>query len=82
MGPGYPKLPKSWGGKLRNSLRFVTRANYATSPPLATVGPGAPMLWLFCSRFELNFDFASKPLIGTSQEDLIHLEDLIGKKIL
>ena len=47
---GYPKSPKSCGAKLRNSSRFVTRKNYATSPPLATVGPWAPMLWLFSKR--------------------------------
>ena len=46
---GYPKSPKSWGTRLRNSSCFVTRANYATSPPLATVGPWAPMLRLFSS---------------------------------
>ena len=47
---GYPKSPKSWGTKLRNSSRFVTRTNYATSPPLATVVPWAPMLWLLLCR--------------------------------
>ena len=47
---GYPKSPKSCGAKLRNSSRFVTRKNYATSPPLATVGPWAPMLRLFSKR--------------------------------
>ena len=44
--PGVPKIAQKLRRQVAFPSCFCNRANYATSPPLATVGPWAPMLWL------------------------------------